>query len=156
MQTVHIMKEVLPANFPSMNMCSLPPASSTAVASGLQTVTPLPGSMPLSGMKHKNMSVWTTEASKLLKTCQAKYPTARRIKAIINVLANMLAKTFLPAKYNQGNKCFCWWLGVCDNLECCLCHSTAPVAGMDDPLFGKVAAILNNYKPPNMEGGVGG
>jgi hypothetical protein len=29
------------------------------------------------------------------------------------------------------------------------------MAGTDDPSFGKVAAILNNYKPPNKEECVG-
>jgi hypothetical protein len=101
------------------------------------------------------MSVWTAKAGKLLKMCQARYPTARQLKDIFGVPPNMLSKTFLPVKYNQGNKCFHWWLGLCENPNCHLCHSTPPMAGMDNPSFGKVAAILNDYKPPNMEGGVG-
>jgi hypothetical protein len=71
---------------------------------------------------------------------------------IFGVPANMLSKTFLPAKYNQGNKCFHWWLGLCEHPNCHLHHSAALVAGTDDPSFGKVAAILNNYKAPKCRG----
>jgi hypothetical protein len=74
---------------------------------------------------------------------------------IFAITSNKLSQSFLLAKYNNGKECFCWWLGICDKPACKLHHSEAPMVGTDDPLFGKVVAILNNYKPPNMEGGAG-
>jgi hypothetical protein len=80
---------------------------------------------------------------------------ATHLKDIFGVAPDKPSQTFLPAKYKSNKECFHWWLGVCDRQACSFHHCNAPMAGMDDPLFGKVAAVLNNYKPPNMEGGVG-
>jgi hypothetical protein len=101
------------------------------------------------------MLVWTTAASKLMKMCQARAPPATNLVDIFGIPTNMLSKTFLPTNYNQTNECFHWWLGLCDSHFCQLHHSPAPMAGMDNPSFGKVSAILDNNKPPNVEGGAG-